>query len=114
LKNGEIKKMKDLDLGDVLQNDSVVEAVMKIDNKKDPVPFYKIIGAGENGSDIYVTGSHYVFDDFVGKYIKVETYLKAKLTDIKTDWFSCLITSDHKISIGKENFWDWDDYLLRM
>jgi hypothetical protein len=114
LKNGDIKAMKDLDLGDVLSNGSVVESVMKIDNKRDQIPFYVVKGAGVNKEDIYVTGSHFVYDNISSKFIKVEEYEKAELTDIKYDWFSCLITNDHKIPLGSELFWDWEDYLLRM
>jgi hypothetical protein len=114
LKNGEIKAMKDVNLGDVLVNDSIVESVMKINNKRDSIPFYVIKGAGVNDSDIYITGSHFVYDKTSNKFIKIEEYSNAELTNIKSDWFSCLITSDHKIHIGKETFWDWDDYLLRI
>jgi len=114
LKNGQNKSMKDLDLGDVLINGSIVESVMKIDNKRDSIPFYVIKGAGVDSSDIYVTGSHFIYDETYKKFIKIEDSSKAELTDIKSDWFSCLITSDHKIPIGHHVFWDWDDYLLRM
>lgn len=114
LQNGENKAMKDIDLGDVLINGSVVESVMKIDNRKNPIPYYKIKSAGVNGDDIYVTGTHFVYDLSQSKFIKIEDYANAELTDIQTDWFSCLITSDHKIHIGNETFWDWEDYLLRI
>jgi len=113
LQNGENKAMKDIDLGDVLINGSIVVSVMKIDNKKNPIPYYKIKSAGVNGNDIYVTGSHFVYDKSKSKFIKIEDYSNAELTDIKTDWFSCLITSDHKIHIGNEMFWDWEDYIIR-
>jgi hypothetical protein len=114
LKNGEIKPMKELDLGDVLINGSIVESVMKINNKSDSIPFYVIKGAGVNNEDIYVTGTHFVYDKNSEKFIQIAEYAEAELTNVKTDWFSCLITSDHKIPIGNEIFWDWDDYLLRM
>jgi len=114
LQNGENKAMKDIDLGDVLINGSVVESVMKIDNRKNSIPYYKIKSAGVNGDDIYVTGTHFVYDLSQSKFIKIEDYANAELTDIQTDWFSCLITSDHKIHIGNETFWDWEDYLLRI
>jgi hypothetical protein len=113
LKNGTIKSMKDLDLGDILENGSIVESVMKIDNKRNPVPMYVIKGEGVNKQDIYVTGSHLVFNDVSQKFIKTEDYFKAKISDKKTDWFSCLITSDHKIQIGNEIFWDWEDHFLK-
>ena len=113
LKNGEKKYMKDLDLGDVLSDGSIVETVMKIDNKREPVPFYIIKGNGVDSNDIYVTGSHLVFDENTNKFIKVEQYSKAIKSDFKTDWFSCLITSNHKIPIGNEVFWDWEDHFIK-
>jgi len=113
LKDGSSKFMKDLDLGDILSDGSIVETVMKIDNKKEPVPFYVIKNAGVNNEDIYVTGSHLVFDKTQNKFIKTENYSKAEKTDFKTDWFSCLITSNHKIPIGNEIFWDWEDHFVK-
>ena len=113
LKNGEKKYMKDLDLGDVLSDGSIVETVMKIDNKREPVPFYVIKGSGVDENDIFVTGSHLVFDKNINKFIKVEQYSKAIKSDFKTDWFSCLITSNHKIPIGNEIFWDWEDHFVK-
>ena len=38
LQNGTIKAMKDIDLGDTLENGSIVESVMKIDNLRQPIP----------------------------------------------------------------------------
>jgi hypothetical protein len=114
LKNGEKKYMKDLNLGDVLSDGSIVETVMKIDNKREPIPFYVIKGVGIEGDDIYVTGSHLVFDKNTNKFIKVQDYSKAIKTDFITEWFSCLITSNHKIPIGNEVFWDWEDHFVKM
>jgi hypothetical protein len=113
LLNGEIKAMKDLDLGDVLEDGSIVESVMKIDNKREPVPLYTIKNAGVNGENIYVTGSHLVLDKATNKFITVEKYTKAELSKVETDWFSCLITSNHKIVIGNETFWDWEDHFVK-
>jgi hypothetical protein len=114
LQNGDIKMMKDVDLGDILENGSIVESVMKIDNKRDHVPLYVIKGHGVNKEDIYVTGSHLVFNDATKQFCKIEDYNNAKLSDKKTYWFSCLITSDHKIQIGCEVFWDWEDHFLKL
>jgi hypothetical protein len=114
LKNGSIKNMKDIILGDILIDDSIVETVMQIDNKVNPVPFYIIKNNGVNNEDIYVTGSHVVFDKELNKFIEVKNYSKAIKTEIKSDWFSCLITSNHRIPIGNEVFWDWDDYFIKM
>jgi len=102
--------MQDLNLGDILENGSVVEAVMKIDNKRNPVPLYLIKGEER---DIYVTGSHLVFNSKTDEFCQVEDYFKACLSDKSVDWFSCLITSDHKIQIGDEVFWDWEDHFIK-
>ena len=113
LKNGTIKFIKDLNLGDILVNGSIIEAVMKIDNKQNTVPLYVIKGEGISNKDIYVTGSHLVFNNKTNKFSKVEDYFKAKVSDKCIDWFSCLITSDHKIQIGNEVFWDWEDHFVK-
>ena len=113
LRNGTIKAMKDIDLGDILENGSIVESVMKIDNKQKPISLYVIKGAGVNKEDIYVTGSHLVLNNDTKQFIKTEDYFKAELSDKNIEWFSCLITSDHKIQIGDETFWDWEDHFLK-
>ena len=113
LLNGNIKAIKDIDLGDVLEDGSIVESVMKIDNKSENIPLYIIKNEGVNNEDIYVTGSHLVFDTQSKKFIKVDNYKKAFLSNLKTDWFSCLITSNHRIPIGNELFWDWEDHFVK-
>lgn len=113
LKNGEIKAMKDIDLGDVLEDNSVVESVLKIDNKKEKLPFYTIKNNAQNEEYIFVTGSHLVFDKSKNNFIKVEDYSKAELTTITYDYFSCLITDTHRIKIGDEIFWDWEDHFVK-
>jgi len=112
LKNGIIKCMKDVDLGDILEDGSLVETVLKIDNKKNPINFYEIPG-GINEEKILVTGKHLVLDKGINEFIMVKKYRNAKLTDIKHDWFSCLITNTHKIPIGNELFWDWEDHFVK-
>ena len=109
LQNGNTVFIKDINLGDVLENGSIVEATMKLDNKINPIPLYVINSEGVNRENIYVTGAHLIFDKKSKKYVKVENYDKAEKTDIFIDWFSCLITSDHKIVVGSGKFWDWED-----
>jgi hypothetical protein len=109
LQNGNTVFIKDINLGDVLENGSIVEATMKLDNKINPIPLYIINSEGVNRENIYVTGAHLIFDKKSKKYVKVENYDKAEKTDIFVDWFSCLITSDHKIVVGSGKFWDWED-----
>ena len=101
LQNGKTVMMKNLKLGDILINGSVVDAVMKIKNDNDP--YYKI-------NDILVTGSHYVKHG--GKYVKVKQLPNAKPTHKVGPVVSCLVTSDHKIPVGDMIFWDWEDNLI--
>lgn len=116
LKDGRIKLMKDAILGDVLEDGSIIEAVLMIDNKKDKQPFYHIKNINSNGNveNIFVTGSHLVYDKSIDKFVKVENYSKANLTIATYDWFSCLITDTHKIRIGDEIFWDWEDHFIKI
>lgn len=114
LENGSVVCMKDVQLGDVLENGSVVEAVMKINNKNEPENYRVIKGAGVNNEDIYVTGSHLVYDKSKQIFILVDEYEKAEKTNVTSEWFSCLITSNHRISIGSELFWDWEDYIVKL
>ena len=113
LQNGDIKAMKDIDLGDILVDGAIVESVMKIDNKRDPVPLYKMKGVGVNDSDIYVTGSHLVYNPHANKFIKVENCRYAEISVLEAEWFSCLITSNHRIKLGQEVFWDWEDHFIK-
>jgi hypothetical protein len=102
LENGETVLMKNLKLGDVLVNGSVVDAVMKIRNENDP--YYKLPG------NIIVTGSHYI--RYGGKYIHVKNVPEAKPTGKVDPVVYCLVTSDHKIPVGEYTFWDWEDNLV--
>lgn len=111
LQNGAIYSMKDIPLDAVLENGSKVFAVMKITNSGEDL--YKIKEGGVNNEDIYVTGSHYIYDDVdSNRFIQVHKYkLATKVTNI-VPWYSCLITTDNKIKIGKHLFWDWEDDCL--
>ena len=102
LQNGRTVMMKNLKLGDVLINGSIVDAVMKIKNENDP--YYKLPG------NILVTGSHYV--KYGGKYIHVKDVPDAKPTGKVDPVVYCLVTSDHKIPVGDYTFWDWEDNLI--
>lgn len=116
LKNGKILFMKDLDLGDILENGSTVNAVMRIDNKnqKTNEQLYILKKMGVNEEDIYVTGSHLIMND-LGNFVEVKDDSKAvKENKLKPEWFSCLITDDHIIKLGKTTFWDWEDYIIKL
>jgi len=114
LKCGKIVLMKNLNLGDFLENGSRVNAILKLDNTETKTDFY-IIPDGVNGDDIYVTGSHMIFCKELGKFVEVSKHPNAKKQDEKkSSWFSSLITSDHKIVLGENIFYDWDDDLVRL
>jgi hypothetical protein len=112
LLNGDIKFMDEINLGDVLENGSIVESTMQIDNKNNPLPLFVIEKSGVNNEDIYVTGTHLIL--YNNDYITVDKYDKAKQQNkVTSDIYSCLITNDHKIKIGDEIFWDWEDHFIK-
>ena len=106
LKNGEIYKMQELPLGSELEDGAKVFSVLKIANF-DKENLYKIKG-GVEGEDIYVTGKHFIKE--TREWIQVKDCNYAEIQEeIKSDWFSCLITTNRKIKIGDHIFWDWED-----
>lgn len=113
LQNGERKYMKDVALGDVLEDGSIVECVMSINNQKEKTPFYYIRDREKEDAGVLVTGAHLVFDASQQKFIRVDQYSKALPTNIVSKWFSCLITDTHRIQLGKETFWDWEDHFVK-
>jgi hypothetical protein len=113
LQNGNVVPMKELNLGDILENGSRVNATVQLDNSETKTEFY-IIPNGVDGKDIYVTGSHMIYCEDLKKYVEVRAHPLAKKQDFKkSEWFSSLITSDHKIKLGEHTFYDWDDDLVR-
>ena len=106
LANGKHYTMENLPLGAELTDGSKVFAVLKVDNPKKE-PLYKIKGAEQ---DIFVTGEHFVFDQTNKKWIQVKNYLKAELQpDFIPEYLSCIITTNRRIVIDDELFWDWED-----
>jgi hypothetical protein len=113
LKNGQIYKMCDLPLDAELEDGSKIFSVMKISNSPDrDIKLFKI-NNGIDNEPIYVTGEHYILDDLTNKFIKVKEFKNASLDEnVSCKWFSCLITTNNKIKIGKYTFWDWEDDIL--
>ena len=114
LKNGSLVAMKDVPLNAILKTGSKVYAVMNISNLDEKGKFieelYGIEG-GENNETILVSGSHLVHDPDIKKFVQVKDMSidKAKISPVHSANFSCLITSDHIIPIGKWIFHDWED-----
>ena len=63
-----------------MKNGAIVQSVMKLTNVKEDgtqrEKMYKI-QYGEDGRDIYVSGSHLVWDPLDEKFLPVEEYAKA-------------------------------------
>jgi hypothetical protein len=112
LQNQKLVSMKNIELGDVLEDGSIVETILKIDNRKNTEYFYKILDNSKY-EYIFVTGSHLVYDERSNTFIKVENYHKAEKTNKKSDVLYCLITDTHKIQIGDQTFWDWEDHFIK-
>ena len=112
LQDGSEKYMKDVVLGDIIENGSIVEGTLRLNNKdKDgniKNKLYKIYDESRE-KNIYVTGEHLVLDKKTNRYMRVEHYHKAKKTENGSELLICLITSDHRIVLGNEVFWDWED-----
>ena len=114
--NGKTIKMKDIHLGDILENGSEVYGLLKL--KGDRLnPFYKLWSYKLNDY-IYVTGDHKIcnsikynlkYTDDLKNYIEVKNYHGTELTEYFDEELSCLITSNHKIPVGEYTFWDWED-----
>jgi archaellum component FlaF (FlaF/FlaG flagellin family) len=104
LQNGETRAMKNIELGDILINGSIVKATMQIKNENDP--YYKIPSKDLN-TDILVTGSHYIQSST--RFIRVSKFNGSVATQKIDPVVNCIITSDHKVPIGEYIFWDWED-----
>lgn len=96
----------DLLVGDVLEGGITVNATLQIRNMHD-LPFYRIPSKCGN-FDIYVTGTHHI--KYEGEFVKVEDCELSQTSEMVSDAWICLITSNHNIPIGGHTFWDWSDW----
>ena len=111
LKDGSIKMMKHVDVGDILEDESVVNGIMKFGNFSNET-YYKFSGQGVDGDDIFVTGTHFVLDSR-NNFIHVCNHPEAiEQPNMKIDKLFCFMTDTHKLKIGDKIFWDWDDDIL--
>jgi hypothetical protein len=107
MNDGSKKKMKDIVIGETLENGVDVIATLKIKGGTEHC-FYKIWSKSLN-EYIYVTGSHKIINPENGELIPVEVYKFANKTNKYSDTLTCLITSNHIIPVGEFKFWDWED-----
>jgi len=111
LANGKKYTMENIPLGSELTDGGKVFAVLKVDNTKKE-PLYKIKG---DNQDVFVTGEHFIFDKETNKWIQVKDYKKSTIQkELIIPEFSCLITTNRRIPIDNELFWDWEDDELAM
>jgi hypothetical protein len=106
--DGSFKKMCELEIGDILENNRKVEATMKMSSNEEN-PYYSIYSKVLN-QNLYVTGHHLIRDPNTNQMIYVKDYDKSILCDnIKTEFVNCIVTDDHLVNIGEYTFWDWED-----
>jgi hypothetical protein len=114
LDSGKLMNIKNINLGDILENGAIVMGTLKLKGDKRN-PYYKIWS--ETLKDyIYVTGEHHIFPSLSSRdtnelknYVKVKDYKLAIKTNEYDDTLFCLITTNHKIPVGEYTFWDWED-----
>jgi hypothetical protein len=108
LQDNSVKKMSEVNLGDILEDGSKVNGVMKFGDYTNET-YYKFAGQGVDNSDIYVTGSHFVMID-KDRFVHVSEHPEAiKVEDKQITELLCFITHKKQIKIGKKVFWDYDD-----
>ena len=116
VKNKGMVKMKDIHLGDILENGTEVYGTLRLKGGPDN-PYYKIWS--EKLQDyIYVTGDHKICNSIkdtpnkfnnLDNYVEVKDYKLSQKTDKWDETLYCLITDNHQIPIGEYTFWDWED-----
>ena len=110
LADGKLVKMKDLNLGDKLISGTIVMGIIRynnIDKNGNYIQSLYEIPHGENNETIYVTGEHFIWDGKRWNFSK--NHPRAKKSSVQLKEFSCLCTSDNKIQIGENLFWDYND-----
>ncbi len=111
LKNNTVKTIAEIRNGDILMDGSVVFGTMKLLNHHEGEyldDMYVIEGMGQDGDDIYVSGSHLVMVDN-NEFVNVKDHPLSKKMSKNFNELNCLITNTHTIPIGKLVFGDWED-----
>lgn len=98
LKDGRTVPMKDVQVGDVLSDGSIVEGVMSFVNRPD-VQLYELNG-------VTVSGTHKVF---CGKWIYVKDHPDAIRSSKQLERLSCLITDTNEIPVAGLRFADYEE-----
>jgi len=100
MKNGVIKKMKDIKPSDILFDNSTVTAIMKSTSANSEI--YMLDG-------VLVTGNHLVYHPQKG-WMQVHCHPKSILYDsFREPYIYCISTSNKLININGNLFSDWDE-----
>ena len=99
LKNKEIKYMKDVKLGDILEDGGRVTAKLKLSSVGESI--YKL-------GNVIVTGRHRVIHN--GKWIPVSSHPESEFVPTYTETYVyCLNTTTKVLNIDGKKFMDWDE-----
>jgi len=107
----DVKKINEINLGDRLEDGSIVYGTMKLKNKGETgylSKMYKFPQMGIDGDDIVVSGSHLILDGN-DEYIYVKDHSKSVEMMENYEELYCLITNTHNIVINGNKFGDWED-----
>jgi len=100
LATGDVKKMQELQLGDILQSGATVEGILRVSGED--VPLYQL------GTAI-VSGDHLVYYTTLKKWILVKDHPESTPQIKREPILICLNTSTHAIPIGDYLFRDWEE-----
>ena len=98
--DGSKKKIIDIQVGDILKDNNVVTAKMKLN--ADGVQMYNING-------VIVSGSHLIKYNNSNKWTTVENYSKKQVEYYLEPFIYCLNTTNKIIEINETTFSDWDE-----
>ena len=100
LKNGEIKAIKDVNMGDILIDNGKVTATFKSSSKNQEIYIL---------NDVMVTGEHTLIDDDLGT-IKVKNHPNSiRYGEYYKPFVYCINTTTKNIIINNITFLDWDE-----
>jgi hypothetical protein len=103
MNNGEKKKIIDIEVGDILENNNKVTATFKVATEGS-----NMLRLCREGNDIIVSDSHLIKCD--GEWIRMFNHPEAfKVNDYNEPYLYCLNTSNKNIIIDKYEFSDWDE-----
>jgi hypothetical protein len=114
LKNGKIKKIKNIEIGDILSNKEENKLLNQQDNNNFVTALFKVnanLSQMYSLYDIIVSDSHIVF--YNKKWIRVYQHPEAiKITNYNGSILYCLNTTDGIINIEKTLFSDWNEEII--